>query len=105
MVDIKKTIKDIVEYRSKEKCYLIYDVEGDFFIIYGSKWRIVEGESLYEILFSFLKDKRRWSFTEKRIIRDRDDNLEEWQYLNRDVEDKIIDIDVLFIDGEKAELS
>ncbi|MDF2013300.1 hypothetical protein [Priestia megaterium] len=104
-MDIKKPIKDIVEYRSKEKCYLIYDVKGDFFIIYGSRWRIVEGDSLYEILFSFLEGKRGWSFTEKRIIRDRDDNLEEWQYLNKNVEDKIIDIDVLFIDGEKEELS
>jgi len=101
VVDIKKAIKDIVEYRSKEKCYLIYDDEGDFFIIYGSKWRVVKGESLHEILFSFLKDKTSWSFTEKRIIRDRDSNLEGWQYLNRDVKDKIIDIDVLFIDGEK----
>ena len=101
MVDIKKAIKDIVEYRSKEKCYLIYDDKGDFFIIYGSKWRVVKGESLHEILFSFLKDKTSWSFTEKRIIRDRDSNLEGWQYLNKDVEDKIIDIDVLFIDGKK----
>lgn len=101
MVDIKKAIKDIVEYRSKEKCYLIYDDEEDFFIIYGSKWRIVKCESLYDILISFLEDKTGWSFTEKRIISDRDNNLEGWQYLNKDVEDKIIDINVLFIDGEK----
>ena len=105
MANIKKSIKEIVENRYKEKCYLIYDDEGDFFIIYGSKWRIVKGGWLYDVLISFLKNKTGWPFTEKNIIRDRDQNLKEWQYLNKDEEDKFIDIEVLFIDGEKEELS
>lgn len=38
-------------------------------------------------------------------MHDQDNNLEGWQYLYKNVKDKIIDIDVLFIDGEKEELN
>ncbi|WP_349730440.1 hypothetical protein [Peribacillus frigoritolerans] len=105
MLVIKKYIKDIVEYRSREKCYLIYDDAGDFIVISRSRWRIVEGGSMYDILMSFLKEKTGWKFTERRIIRDRDNNHETWKDLNDDIKEKVIDIDVLFIDGIKEDLN
>ncbi|MGQ3380764.1 hypothetical protein ACT6P6_22145 [Priestia endophytica] len=101
MGNIKKAIKDITEDRRKEKCYLIYDDEGDFFVIYGSRWRVVKGGYLYDVLISFLKKKTGWLYPKKNIIRDQNSNPEEWKYLNTDINDKIINIDILFIDGEK----
>lgn len=102
MENIKKSIKEIVENRYKEKCYLIYDNEGDFFVIYGSMWRTIENGWLYDALISFVKGGEvKWPFYEKRIILDRDQSPREWKYLNKEVEDKVIHIDELFIDGEK----
>ncbi|MGG3480597.1 hypothetical protein ABES21_24280 [Peribacillus frigoritolerans] len=104
MFTIKKKISDIVKNRYRQKCYLIYDDEGDFFVIYGTRWRTVEGGDLYDILMSFLESKKSWEFTERRIIRNRN-NGETWKDLNNDMNEKIIDIDVLYIDGIKEDLN
>ncbi|GAB6254515.1 hypothetical protein [Peribacillus sp. N1] len=105
MLTIKKIISDIVKNRYREKCYLIYDNEGDFFVIYGTRCRTVEGGNLYDILMSFLKEKTGWKYTVSKIIHDRDTNHETWKDLNNDINEKVIDIAVLFIDGIKEDLN
>lgn len=105
MLTIKKNISDIVKNRYRQKCYLIYDNEGDFFLIYGTRWRTVVGGDLYDILMSFLKKKTGWDYTERSIIRNRDNKHETWNDLNNDINEKVIDIEVLYIDGIKEDLN
>lgn len=104
-MNIKKSIRDIVEYPYKEKSYLIYDNDGDFFVIYERRWKKVIGGDLYNVFMTFLKGNIEWNYPRKTIVRDLDRNLKEWQYLDDDAKDKIVDIEVLFINGEKQELN
>lgn len=104
MVNIKKKIKEIVEYRVNEKCYLIYDNEGDFFVIYGTSYKVVKGGSLYDVIMSFVKENTGWKYTEKHIRHNKETDYKTWVYLDKDIVNEIIDIDTLYIDGKIQEL-
>jgi hypothetical protein len=101
VVVIKKTIKEIIEYRVNEGCYIIYDNKGDFYVVYGTSYKLITGGSLYDIIMSFVKEKTGWKYTEKHIRLNKRSDSQSWIYLNSENEDEVIDVDDLYIDGIK----
>ena len=108
-INIKMILKDITAYRQKTKCYLIEDSEGDFLVIYGTKFRKVISGVLYDAIILFQKEKVRWRFVERRIKANRDDEYrtrskDNWFDLDKDAKEKVIDVVALYVDGEKRNI-
>ena len=103
---MKISLRDITNYRRNEKCYLIDHEEGDYFVIYGTKYREVIGGELWDAISSFIKGDVGWKFVERGLRFNRDDEYREghkhnWNDYNEKVKDKVLDVDRLYIDGEK----
>ncbi|WP_342505857.1 hypothetical protein [Sporosarcina sp. FSL K6-2383] len=103
---MKISLRDVTNRRRKEKCYLIEHEDGDYFVIYGSKYREVIGGDLWDSISSFIKGDVGWNFVDKRLRFNRDDEYREghkhnWQDFNEEVKAKVLDVDSLYIDGEK----
>ena len=106
---MEMSLREITNYRTREKCYLIEHEDGDFFVIYGTKYREVLYGELYDVISSFLKGNVGWKFADKRLRFNRDDEYREghkhnWLDFNEEVKEKILDVDLLYIDGEKQEI-
>lgn len=102
-------IEEITYFRGKTNHYTIYDIEGDIHLIYGTFYRKVVGGPLYDSTIAFFKGDISWKTARKNIERSRDSDIKEerdqWTYMTKDEFDKIIvDVEELYVDGEKREL-
>lgn len=110
MSKIKKVLDELMERRTTQKCYLIYEQSGDFFLVYGTYYKRVIGGNLYDLLMSFHNKKiSSWSFVEKRIKRDRDlkpedVHYQEWKPISAELKREALDIDTFYIDGERKSI-
>lgn len=105
MSKIKKKIEELMQRRTNQKCYLIYEQSGDFFLVYGTYYKRVIGGNLYDLLMSFHKKISSWPYVEKHIKRDRNFNpgdyhYQEWKPINAELKQATLDIDTFYIDGE-----
>ncbi|MEZ7170766.1 hypothetical protein [Sporosarcina sp. OR05] len=106
---MKMTLRDITEYRRNEKCYLIEHDDGDYFVVYGSKYREVIGGELWDLITAFVNEKINWKQVSNRLIFNRDDEFREghkhkWSHFDNESKNKVLDVQKLYIDGEKREL-
>jgi hypothetical protein len=98
------SLNDIIKSRVKHKCYLIYDAEGDLFLVYGTSYRVIKSGSLYDIILSFIFKSTSWKYTERHIKMNKNLDYRSWTYLNSQSKDIVIDVDTLYIDGIKQEI-
>jgi len=85
-------------------------LEGDYFIIYGTKCRDLLYGDLYDAIMLFREGRIGWNYLEKLITRDRDKTYSNrikdvWIDLDDGIKERTIDINSIYIDGVKAELN
>ena len=103
MVEI--SLKEITKKRTNENCYLIESEAEDFSFIHGSYYRESTLDELYDTAILYMQEKVKWESLENKIKWDRDEvDLKRqkslWVY-KKDIDDKLINVKNLVIDGEK----
>lgn len=108
-------LSEILNYRINEKCYLIKDRKGNLIIVYGTQYRKVEVDDLYNAvnnrlcitLKEYLDGGGDWESVSRLIKHDLNDNPNSkmhWTYLDKKARDQQIDVVLLLVDGKKREL-
>lgn len=101
---MKKRLEEVLNFPYNKNCYLIYDNTGDFFVIYKGNWLKVIGTDFYDLLMSFEKGKTSWNFTEKHIKHRFELNRSIWTRLTDEFTETVLDINTVYVDGNKNEL-
>lgn len=99
--------KEILIHKNKEQCLIIENSDEDYYIVYGTKFRLVEYGDLYSFIYSFTSGKVGWNFVKRRIKHDLYDNHKaknDWESIDGTTKDLEIDVISLFIDGKKIEI-
>ena len=77
----------------------MYDQLGDFYVVYGTLFNHVVGGDFYDLLINFHLGKVKWTYTERHIKYEKDN--QEWKYIDKEINHIILDIDTIYIDGER----
>ena len=98
-------LRELTENNVSEGCYLIRNQQADFFVIHEKDYREVYGGVLYDLIKAFFDGTISWNSLCSKLIyyKEREMKNKEHQWFDFDdkIKDKVIDIDSIYVNGEK----
>lgn len=108
---MKIALEEILVYRSlkQAKSYIIKDAESAFHLVYGSRYKKVSNEELFDSIQKFVSGNLKWERLESRIVSDRDKDFHnhwiEWKDLsNEKSKNTIVDVEQIYINGVSKDI-